>query len=92
VKELREKLKKYIVKHPITGEEKVILEVIRGKPYSKEGGIWIEIPLETLSKHITLVKALGTRDERIEEYKKRGLWKYISRWIREGLITRDDIL
>lgn len=91
-KVLKEKLRRYKVVHPRSGEELIILEVIRGKPFSREGGVWIQIPFDALAKHIAEVKALRSRDERIKEYKKRGLWKYIDKWLKEGIISESDVL
>ena len=73
-KDIRSKLAKYYHKPSDT----ILLEVIRGKPRSKEGGLWIEANLDDM--------------ERVTEAPdfdpvKSGWDKYLNKWHTEGLIT-----
>ena len=71
---IRTKLAKYYRKDSDT----IILEVLEGKPYSKEGGLWIEVDVKDL--------------ERITEAADfdpiaTGYEKYLRKWVDEKLIT-----
>ena len=73
-KDIRSKLAKYYHKPSDT----ILLEVIRGKPRSKEGGVWIEAQvtdIEATTEAINFSKDTSGYD------------KYLDKWYAEGLIT-----
>ena len=72
--DIRSKLAKYYYKPSDT----ILLEVIKGKPRSKEGGVWIE----------TQVTDIEATTEAINfDRDTSGYGKYLDKWNSEGLIT-----
>jgi hypothetical protein len=59
----------------------VILEIVRGKPYSEEGGTWIEVTVEDLE---SITEAADF------DAGKSGYGKYLEAWYQEGLITEAE--
>ena len=73
-KDIRSKLAKYYHEPSDT----ILLEVVKGKPRSEEGGVWIEAQVEDIEKITEDV--LFNRDT-------SGYGKYLDKWFDEGLIT-----
>ena len=74
---IRTALKKYLHKESNT----ILLEVLRGKPQTPEGGSWIEVEVETLERI--------TEDPNFDR-EKTGYSKYLDRWFAEGLISERE--
>ena len=73
-KDIRSKLAKYYHKPSDT----ILLEVIRGKPRSKEGGVWIEAQVTDIEATTEAINF----DRVTSDY-----GKYLDKWYAEGLIT-----
>ena len=68
-------------KHLNRSKNKIILEVLEGKPESKEGGVWIDADIEDMER-LTENPAF---DRKIS-----GWAKYLDKWFAEGLITAQE--
>jgi len=73
---IRSKLKKYL-----NGNDTIILEVIKGKPRSEEGGVWVETSVADMEKITESVDF---------DPVVTGWSKYLNKWATEGLITKKE--
>ena len=68
-------------KHLNRSKNKIILEVLEGKPESKEGGVWLDADIDDMEKL--------TEDVNFDR-KISGWAKYLDKWSVEGLITEKE--
>ena len=62
-------------------KERVILEILKGKPYSEQGGTWVEVEVDILE---SVTEALDF------DPRESGFAKYLDMWYHEGLITEQE--
>jgi len=62
--------------------DRILLEVIEGKPYSSEGGLWIEATVEDMER--------VTEDPAFDR-KSSGWAKYLDKWHQEGLTSEKEM-
>ena len=74
---IKAKLKKYHYPESDT----ILLEILKGKPRSPEGGEWIEAKVEDIE---ALTEAVDFPPA------KSGWGKYLDKWHEEGLITAKE--
>ena len=72
--EIVQKLGKYLNK----SKNKIILEVLEGKPESEKGGVWIDADINDMERL--------TEDPNFDK-ESSGWDKYFDKWFAEGLIT-----
>ena len=78
-KDIRSKLARYYHQPSDT----ILLEIISGKPRSKEGGVWIEAQVTDIEATTEAINF--DRDT-------SGYGKYLDKWYSEGLITEKERL
>jgi len=76
--DVRTKLKKYLN----TDSDTIILEVLKGKPRSSEGGVWVEADVATVAE-----MSIKTAAER----EASGWQRHFDKWKKESLITDTDL-
>lgn len=75
--EIRRKLRGHLYEPSDTIE----LEILKGTPRSKEGGVWVEVRVEDMENL--------TEDADFDPIKS-GWKKYLDKWYEEGLITESE--
>ena len=78
-KEIRSKLARYYHQPSDT----ILLEVISGKPRSREGGVWTEVTVDDMERL--------TEDPNFDR-ESSGWGKYFDKWETEGLLIANGIL
>ena len=71
------KLGKYLNK----SKNKIVLEVLEGKPETEEGGVWIDADIDDMER---LTEDVNFNME------TSGWGKYFDKWFAEGLITAQE--